>query len=380
MMFRLLGFNVHVQSGFLIFMVLIVSINPGEFGFWLAGSLFVLTLVHELGHAMAARRTGAEAEISLGFLAGYASYRPSRALSRLEQAWISFAGPFLHIGVSVAILLAMGINPVDRDSFTETAAAQAIWWAGPVIGMLNLIPVLPLDGGTIVAVGLDRLLPGRSRRIMLYFSIAVTLSAVVYMFVTGQRGFVFFIGFLLITQFQMLTATKKRADAPSPWQAASAALDAGKTSKARRALLAALSHPQPPSRTATADLSMSPAKANALIAVLPTPFPHGDPLNEYILGNLLLSTARYDEAAHYAAGSYERLPNALSASIVARAAAALGDQATAIGWLRSAAASDANGSTASQGLVTVIDQSPELVELRNHPDVVAIRRNLAPSA
>ena len=58
---------------------------------------------------------GAEAEISLNFLAGYASYRPTRPISRLEHAGISFAGPAVQIVTSLAVLLVMGVNPLVRD-------------------------------------------------------------------------------------------------------------------------------------------------------------------------------------------------------------------------------------------------------------------------
>ena len=139
-------------------------------------------------------------------------------------------------------------------------------------------------------------------------------------------------------------------------------------------MIAALSHPQP--GAAVADVALSPADAAALIDLLPEPLPHGDPGNEYVLANLLLTTRRYDEAAHYAAGSFGRHPNTLSAAIVARAAGALGDQETAIGWLRSAA----DAGTSAAGLATTIDRAPELADLRFHPDVVAIRNSLAPTA
>ena len=373
-MFRLLGFDVRVQSGFVMFMALIVFLYRNEFGVWLAGAIAVLTLVHELGHAVAARRMGAHAEISLGFLAGYASYRPTRVLSGAEQAWISFAGPFVHITTSVTILVAMGVNPLEPSTASSSPAAAAIWWAGPAIGALNLIPVLPLDGGNIVTYGLDRLVPGRARRYMLYFSIAATVAGAGLLVATGYRGFVLFIGFLLITQLQMLNAGKPPRAPRSPWDAAAEALHAGKRSKARRMLLAALSHPQP--AAGVPDLALSPADASALIDLLPEPLPHGDPGNEYILANLLLTTRRYDEAAHYAADSFGRIPNTLSAAIVARAAGALGDRATAIGWLRSAA----EVGTSAAGLATTIDRAPELADLRFHPDVVAIRRSLAPTA
>ena len=84
---------------------------------WLAGFIAVLTLLHELGHAFAARATGARAEISLDFLAGYASFVPTRPLKRWERAGISFAGPAMQISVSVLGLWAMGRAPAaSRDS------------------------------------------------------------------------------------------------------------------------------------------------------------------------------------------------------------------------------------------------------------------------
>lgn len=369
-MFRLLGFDVRVQSGFVVFMVLIVVLYGNEFGLWLAGAVAVLTLIHELGHAVAARNAGAEASISLGFLAGYAAYRPTRPISRARQAWISFAGPGIHIGASVAILLAMGVNPLDPESFDDTAASYAIWWAGPAIGLMNLVPVLPLDGGNIVTHGLDAIVPGRAERLMLYFSIGVTITGAVWVFAIGYQGFGIFIAFLLITQLQMLSATKPEQHPRSAWEVASAALDAGKEQKARRLLAAALSHPQP--MPAPASLSFTATRANELVEVLPDPLPHGDPGNEFVLANLLMMTGRFDEAAHYAAGSYERHPNTLSAAVVARAAAALGDHPTAIAWLKSAAASG----TSPQGLAATIDRAPELIGLRQHPDVAAIRAGL----
>ncbi|MGZ4771938.1 MAG: hypothetical protein ACXV3B_04575, partial [Ilumatobacteraceae bacterium] len=75
--FRLLGFPVHVRSGFYLFMIVVVIANGASLGLWLAVFMAALTLLHELGHAVAARATGARAEISLDFLAGYASFVPT---------------------------------------------------------------------------------------------------------------------------------------------------------------------------------------------------------------------------------------------------------------------------------------------------------------
>ncbi|WP_420453455.1 site-2 protease family protein [Ilumatobacter sp.] len=372
-MFRLLGFDVRVQSGFVVFMGLIVVLYGDSFGLWLAGSIAVLTLVHELGHALAARRTGAEAEISLGFLAGYASYRPSRHLSRAEQAWISFAGPLTHIVVAVAVLIAMGVNPLVRSSFASSEASLAIWWAGPAIGLLNLVPVLPLDGGSIVAQGVDRIVPGRAHGYVLRFSIAATLAGAAWMFASGRQGFGIFVAFLLISQFQMLQASRPAPTPLTAWQSAAASLDAGKHARARRTLIAALSHPQPRSGPLEAGIPLD--RADEVIELLGDPLPHGDPANEYVLADLLLRTGGHERAAHYAAESYRRQPNTLSALIVARAAGALGDDETAIGWLRTAA----SVGTSPAALATTIDRARELAELRDHPAVTEIRRSLSPT-
>jgi Zn-dependent protease len=173
-MFRLFGFPVQIKGGFLMFMVLVVVVNGGSLGLWIAGSAAALTLLHELGHAFAARATGANAEISLDFLAGYASFVPTRPLKRWERAGISIAGPAIQIGVSLAILVLMNVNPLERDSFASSPASLAIWWTGPVMGLFNLMPVLPLDGGHIALAGLDRLIPRHSQRVMVWFSIALT--------------------------------------------------------------------------------------------------------------------------------------------------------------------------------------------------------------
>src|SRR5262249_39703638 len=157
------GFPVDVRPGFLVLLTLFALVysgqGEGELGIWLACSVAVFTLIHELGHAFAARATGAKASIALDFLAGYASFEPTRELKRWERAGISLAGPAVQIIAGSLALLAMGVNPLDYDHARESAATLAIWWAGPLIGLVNLVPVLPLDGGHIVMSGLDAIIP-----------------------------------------------------------------------------------------------------------------------------------------------------------------------------------------------------------------------------
>ncbi len=366
--FRVLGFPVHIRAGFVIFMVLIAALHGSEYGLWLAGALAVFTLLHELGHALVARWAGAEAQISLEFMAGYASYRPTRPISFGVQALIALAGPLVHIAAGTAVLAALGHQPFERPDW-DSGLAQAVWWAGPMIGALNLIPVLPLDGGNVVTSLLERVLGGRARRVMLYVSIAITGAIAVSTAVSDRtRPFTIFIAFVLLLQLQQLSADTDE-NAESPFDTARQLLAGGDDARARKVLVRGLRRPG----RAVVPAPMTDADVERLIRLLPDPLPSGDPWNEYVLANLLLRTGRYEAAAHYAAESYGRQPRSLIATCVARAAAALGDDATALAWLRTAA----DAATSLDGVLRVIDEAPELARLRARPDVAALRTRLA---
>ena len=203
--FRLLGFPVHVRPGFLLLLVLIVAVNGTSLGLWLAVFLAAFTLLHELGHAVAARATGAKSEIALDFLYGYASFVPTRHLKRWERAGISVAGPAVQILLGVIGLWLTGANALGPNG-GWTDVQRALWFAGPMIGVLNLIPVLPFDGGNIAEAGLEALLPAHTARtVMIYASLAITGTAAVLLLLSPRwRTFGVFAMVPLIGQLQML--------------------------------------------------------------------------------------------------------------------------------------------------------------------------------
>jgi len=356
--FHLFRFPIHVRPGFLMFMVLVVFIHPGEFGIWLAGSAAVLTLLHELGHAFAARATGAEAEISLDFLAGYASFVPTRALKRWERAGISIAGPAVQISVGVFALMLMGASPIHVNSFTDTAAIEAIRWTGPVMGLFNLVPVLPLDGGNIAMAGLDLFVPGRARKPMLWFSVGLTVLAAVYLFTNPRlQGLGYFVIFPLLVQIQMLTAVSRpprrpstagadgeaRAWAtndlstipdglvPSPWYRAWQQLRVGDADTARAVLLDDLVSTEganwwPPDTAPRETLA-------TLVGLLPRPLPHGRAYSELALVRVLQRIGYHDDAVRYGAEAFRVNRTSAMALMVAQSSAVLREPDTALAWL-----------------------------------------------
>lgn len=229
--FRALGFPVHVRPGFFVFIVLALVAYRGALGPWLAGSIAVLTVTHELGHATIARLHGARAEISLDMFAGYTTYEPTREMTAPERAMIALAGPLAQIVPAVLVLIAMGFNPLLPPGFDDPAAAKAIWWAGPALGIFNLLPLVPLDGGVIVSAFAERRWPEHGRRYVHWGSIALTALVTLGLVLNETtRPTAFFSGALLVFQLAQLRSEhrepKRLAAVASPgWSAIRELLD-----------------------------------------------------------------------------------------------------------------------------------------------------------
>ena len=386
--FQLFGFRVHVRSGFFIFMMLVVFSQGTHYGVPLALFLGLFTLIHELGHAIAARNTGAHAEIALDFMAGYAAYVPSRPLSKLERIGISFAGPGVQIFIGGVVYLV--IRGGFHTPLAGNAVQIAVFWAGPLIGALNLIPLLPFDGGNILQTIIEVFAPQRARKVMQWLTVAATVGAMLAMTTNPSlRRFVFFAVIPLVSVLATMsndrTQTRRaegqqalgRAEAlawasgevrfpagtvPSPWFRAWQQIQQGNDAAALHVLLLDLGDSDPvnwwPPDAAPVDA------LRRIVEVLPTPLPSGRPYSSFVLSGVLLRIGRYDDAAHFAAQAYTTHRAPMLAVHVARAAAALGHRGTAISWLRTAA--ETSVPMASQAL----REAQEFAAMRNDPDFV----------
>lgn len=405
---RIFGFPLQIRPGFLVFLLLVVLLNGVPLGAWLAGSVAVFTLAHEVGHALAARRTGADARIALDFLAGYATFTPTRALTRTERARIALAGPLTQIVLGVVVLLALGVNPLEHDDFAREAHSLAIWWAGPVIGLLNLVPVLPLDGGNVAAEIVDVARPGRGREIMLRLSPPFTAVAFVLMLASADlRPLASFAAILFIIQLQMVQTRPRAsladdmrlvADAEasawhtgrpglvppgrsmSPWWEAARSLRAGNDDAAHRVIMDDLVDRSGRARRWWPPHAARPDQLAPVVDSLPRPLPEPQPAwPEQSLATLvwaLRHTGRFDEGAEYGARAYRVAPSSVIAVHVAACHAALGRAGTAIQWLLVAGGGDGDRSTDAL-VVHAVRNDAEFADLRNHPEVRSLVDSLS---
>jgi stage IV sporulation protein FB len=163
--FSVLGIPVRVHPMFWLIGALLGSSSGPQLSvvaIWI-GCLFVSILVHELGHALAARSFGWPPDIVLHGFGGFARYSPGRGYTRRRAIWITFAGPLAGFGLwaivfTVDLLIDRGGTQGQPWALTlmTSSAWPDIHFAMNVLidinlfwGLFNLLPVFPLDGGQI---------------------------------------------------------------------------------------------------------------------------------------------------------------------------------------------------------------------------------------
>lgn len=117
-----------------------------------AAALFLLSiLLHELGHALQARRDGVEIDgITLWLLGGVARFKGGFPTAGAELR-IALAGPAVSLALGVAFIgaaLAPGL-PTEAD-----AVVAYIGYINVLLLVFNMLPALPLDGGRVLRAAL----------------------------------------------------------------------------------------------------------------------------------------------------------------------------------------------------------------------------------
>nr|AYM54539.1 hypothetical protein [Racemicystis crocea] len=185
MSFRLFGVNVEIQLFFWLTTVLLgwgYLSNMGALAVWVA-VVFVSVLVHEFGHAFAVMRHRIEPEITLHGLGGATTWRPIFQLGRLDMIVISAAGPAagFALGGLVYALTRFAPGLVYKLPPLGQVAIDQLLWVNIGWGIINLLPVMPFDGGHILEQALG---PKRIR-------IAAGISFLVGMLIAGLSLYFF---------------------------------------------------------------------------------------------------------------------------------------------------------------------------------------------
>lgn len=116
---------------------------PWVLGLLAALGLFLSVLLHELGHALVARRYGVKTRrIILWLLGGIAQLERIPREPAKELA-IALAGP------AVSFALALGFHLLKTPQGAWGFLSHYLFLVNLSLGLFNLLPALPLDGGSV---------------------------------------------------------------------------------------------------------------------------------------------------------------------------------------------------------------------------------------
>lgn len=143
-----LGFPVDLSVSFLILLGLVFVAFGGLPGVLLVSLVFASVVLHELGHALVARKLGVRISgIELGFFGGAAKMVDMPRTANHELA-IAAAGP--------AVSLMLGGAGLGLAALTHIGLFAWLGYTNLVLAGFNLIPALPMDGGRILRALLTR--------------------------------------------------------------------------------------------------------------------------------------------------------------------------------------------------------------------------------
>ncbi len=235
--FQFLGIPVRVQPFFWVVAAMLGFVHQ-NLGVTLifVGCAFLSILVHEYGHGLVARSHGASPSIVLQAFGGLCIYQPDRETPAQRLA-VLFCGPgagFVLCGVVMAVYTALfGLTLDEHLAFVQTLLGMRVdltsgldklgyipdpqalnpqfeaYWSLVQInilwGLINLLPVWPLDGGQVTQTVLSQVNPYNGRRWTHIISLLVAALVALISYVLTQQLFrSLFFAYFAIINYQML--------------------------------------------------------------------------------------------------------------------------------------------------------------------------------
>jgi Zn-dependent protease/predicted transcriptional regulator len=126
-------------------------------------ALFGCVLLHEFGHALAARAFGIHTpDITLLPIGGVARLQrmPDRPWQELV---VAVAGPLVNVVIAAVLILALNqrpaLDPLERLNHPGTGMLSKLVAVNIMLVLFNLIPAFPMDGGRVLRSLLAMFLP-----------------------------------------------------------------------------------------------------------------------------------------------------------------------------------------------------------------------------
>jgi Zn-dependent protease len=189
---RISGIDVRVHATFFLLLAWFgfVYYESGGWEAMLSGLLFIVllfvcVLLHEFGHALAARAYGINTpDITLLPIGGVARLErmPEKPVQELV---VALAGPAVNVVIALGLVIVLGrfFAPADLDAMAEGRAnlLVSLLAINVTLVFFNLLPAFPMDGGRVLRALLAmRLKHAKATRIAAFIGQAVAVIFALY--------------------------------------------------------------------------------------------------------------------------------------------------------------------------------------------------------
>ena len=147
-LFELFDVPIYVDISFALLLLLFIGSQQSfAYGVTCALLLAISVIAHEYGHSLTARLFGYRTrDITISLLGGCASL-----IALPRKAWQEFltalAGPMVSFALGTAAALALETVPIESDWLYFSL--MYLKWMNFILGVFNLLPGFPMDGGRI---------------------------------------------------------------------------------------------------------------------------------------------------------------------------------------------------------------------------------------
>lgn len=228
-----------IQPLFWLFAALIGYLVSGTLigmAIWV-GIILVSVIVHEMGHALTATFFKQKAKIQLIALGGVTTFDGPK-LKFWQQFLITFNGPLFgfFLFIAATLLLKLDLSPFIFRILKLTQMANLFWT------VVNLLPVLPLDGGQLLRIVLEAIFGVKGFKASLLIGAVIATLFALYFFMIQQLivGAFFFLfsfqSFVMWRRSRFATGEDRTDENRQQMMQAEEALQEGREAEAKRIL------------------------------------------------------------------------------------------------------------------------------------------------
>lgn len=180
LVFRLFGIPIRIHPTY--WLISLLFVMQTHISFWpiLLGCMFLSLLLHEMGHALAFRYYGMYSHIVLYSFGGYAMPE-GRLPVRMQRIVVTLAGPFTNFLIVGIVFGTNYVQPWEHINYIGIAY-DVLLFINLFLGLVNLLPVFPLDGGQISREIWLKYRPGMGVIYSLRMSLIVAIAFSAYAF------------------------------------------------------------------------------------------------------------------------------------------------------------------------------------------------------